>query len=347
MKDAIYFLSEQSAGQKHAGSKARNDVERIFRESGFIAFEHMEVYTPSSLIHRFLRRLTVDHLKKIYRFLTLRGKVVFLQYPFPCDRFTYKAVCHLLQKNHALLVVHDVDALWDAGRYSLAEEARMLCMADALVVHNARMAAVLRKHGVDVPMMELGIFDYLLSEPFPETERHLGPSIAFAGNLEKSRFLHGASMAALPLDIHLYGPNFSAEQIAGERVQYHGAFPPDQLPYELDGSFGLVWDGDSITSCTGPFGQYLRYNNPHKFSLFIAAGMPVITWREAAIAEFIEREGIGFCVDSLPEIPERIAALSEETYQGYRHRLRALQQRVCTGFYMRRAVKQALEQVKE
>lgn len=342
MKQPFYFLSERPIERGHAGSKVRNDVEAVFQLAGGEAFEHIDEYDHPSHLRRALHRATPQYLAKMYHLHVFCGHTLILQYPFACDRISHYIYCRLVSQNRSILLVHDVEALRDMGRYSLEEELRIFRSAACLIVHNARMEAVLREHGVTVPVIKLGLFDYLLEAPLPARERRLAPAIAFAGNLEKSTFLHTSELGGIPMDMHLYGPNFSAGMIPGQRVHYHGTYPPNQIPYELEGSFGLVWDGDDITSCSGPYGQYLHYNNPHKFSLFIAACLPVITWREAAIAEVIEREGIGFCVDALTEIPERIAALSEETYQGYREHLRVLQQRVCTGFYVRRAVEQAL-----
>lgn len=56
-----------------------------------------------------------------------------------------------------------------------------------------------------------------------------------------------------------------------------GSYMPEELPEKLEAKYGLVWDGLEITSCEGTFGQYLKYNNPHKFSLYMAAGIAVIT----------------------------------------------------------------------
>lgn len=61
---------------------------------------------------------------------------------------------------------------------------------------------------------------------------------------------------------------------------WHGSFKPEESPEHLQG----VWDGDSVDTCAGNTGAYLRYNNPHKTSLYLACGMPVIVWKEAAIA---------------------------------------------------------------
>ncbi|NRO11242.1 Beta-1,6-galactofuranosyltransferase WbbI [Lactobacillus helveticus] len=48
-------------------------------------------------------------------------------------------------------------------------------------------------------------------------------------------------------------------------------------------------------------GNYLRYNDPHKLSLYLASGIPVIIWKKAAEAKFVEENKVGITVDSLED----------------------------------------------
>lgn len=50
----------------------------------------------------------------------------------------------------------------------------------------------------------------------------------------------------------------------------------EELPGALVQSFGLVWDGNSMDTCTGNYGSYLRINDPHKVSLYLSSGLPII-----------------------------------------------------------------------
>ena len=46
-------------------------------------------------------------------------------------------------------------------------------------------------------------------------------------------------------------------------IIHKGVFKPEELPRVLDGSYGLVWDGDSLDECSGNIGEYLKINkNP-------------------------------------------------------------------------------------
>ena len=94
------------------------------------------------------------------------------------------------------------------------------------------------------------IFDYLIGiegEKIQERgKRKQGYSCIIAGNLDKQK---SAYVYELPKDIafDLYGPNYTGQ--AGGNICYHGSFPPAELPYELEGNFGLVWDGISVDTC--------------------------------------------------------------------------------------------------
>ena len=81
-----------------------------------------------------------------------------------------------------------------------------------------------------------------------------------------------------------------------------------------DADFGLVWYGSSRHGCEGRIGDYLRYIAAHKLSLYLRCEVPVIVGKGTAMAEFVEREGIGITVDSLDNIEGLLGKLSPEQY---------------------------------
>ena len=83
--------------------------------------------------------------------------------------------------------------------------------------------------------------------------------------------------------------------------------------------------------------NYTRYNAPHKFSCYMAAGLPVIAWREAAIAEVIRKYQVGYLIDNLYEINDLDLSLYEE----YRENARKLGEKVRSGYF----TKQVFEQI--
>ena len=126
-----------------------------------------------------------------------------------------------------------------------------------------------------------------------------------------------------------------------------GFVPSNQLIATASGHFGLVWDGDSLDACSGDMGEYLRYNNPHKTSLYIRCHLPIIIWRQAALAPFVSQWGIGLCVDSLREIEPAISALTPERYAEMRHRVEELSLRLSQGHFFREALGKAFAYLRQ
>jgi hypothetical protein len=67
--------------------------------------------------------------------------------------------------------------------------------------------------------------------------------------------------------------------------------------------------------CKGVFGEYLKYNNPHKASLYLASGIPIIVWKESALAEFVEEHKCGISVYALNKLKEQLSSIDIKDYQ--------------------------------
>ena len=145
------------------------------------------------------------------------------------------------------------------------------------------------------------------------------------------------------VELNLYGINFDQSACrSSENVRYHGAFHPDELPAALTGSFGLVWDGPVGSTCAGNTGAYLRYNNPHKTSLYLSANLPVIIWSQAALAPFVKDNGLGITVDRLDQIDAAVRALTAEQYAQMTANVHAMGEKIRTGYFFRTAALAAL-----
>ena len=135
--------------------------------------------------------------------------------------------------------------------------------------------------------------------------------ICYAGNLEKSEFLKNISLEKIHLEV--FGtpkPVFSLKN----NVEYRGAYPSDELPKYLNADFGLVWDGTSLDSSKGVFGDYTKYNSPHKASLYISSGLPIIVWKEAGIASIVKENNLGIVVDNISDLDLITSNVSSEEY---------------------------------
>ena len=107
------------------------------------------------------------------------------------------------------------------------------------------------------------------------------------------------------------------------------------------GAFGLVWDGPSIKTCCGGMGEYLKYNSPHKFSLYLASLVPVIVWSQAAVADIVKDYGIGLVVDSLDELEQVLPSITVEEYNRMIDNIKPIQCKLLQGHFLYEAVKKA------
>lgn len=127
---------------------------------------------------------------------------------------------------------------------------------------------------------------------------------------------------------------------ANKDVLILGAFAPEELPAHIKGEFGLVWDGNSLNDSTG----YMRFNNPHKMSLYLASGLPVIVWDKAATAEYVENNRVGITIGSLTDLNSRLDNISKDEYVIYQQNAMNIAKKLREGFYTHSAI-QSVERI--
>ena len=161
-------------------------------------------------------------------------------------------------------------------------------------------------------------------------------TIIVAGNFDIRKTKYARQFPEKP-DFSIYGINFEEENLP-HNVHYQGAFAPNELPNHLHGGFGLVWDGDSPHTCSGMYGEYLKMNNPHKASLYLASGFPIIVWSQSALADFVRKNQCGIIVDSLFEIAESLESLSENDYQEMIKNSKRIGKKIRNGTFLKTAL---------
>lgn len=340
IEDKAFYIKFLPPKHNHAGNKARDDINNICESTGFICDECLEEY-PSSKIGKIKDFFSLSTVQKVCSITKKKDGVRLLQYPFYFNPLVKSALKKYIKQNKTILLIHDVDSLRAIGKDKIRAEVDLFNDASFIIVHNEKMKEKLTDLGVNVPMIELGIFDYLLDDA-PRNNR-METDVAFAGNLSKSNFLNDISKVGI--SINLYGPGYN-ERMKGANVTYKGCYPPNQVPFVLEAKFGLIWDGDSLMSCNGITGEYLKYNNPHKLSLYIASGLPVIVWKKSAIADFVLYNNVGIAVDSIFEIKDMINKISSEEYAKMRGNVSIVQKRICKGEYTKTAIKKAISIIK-
>ena len=68
-----------------------------------------------------------------------------------------------------------------------------------------------------------------------------------------------------------------------------------------------------------------------KFSLYIAAGLPVIVWSKAAIAEVVRKNNIGIVVDNLYKLSDVLKKISDEEYLMMCKNVKKIREKVIAG----------------
>ena len=341
-----YIISVREEKNFTAGSKAREDAEAIAKEAGYEPFLFKGDSSARGNLLQQIRLLwiTLQNWIRLAREAE-PGSLVLMQYPyFPLK--TARLIRWMIpwakkQKNLIFIfLIHDLNSLRGIyGKTCIYSDHHLLQQADFLIAHNDRMKEYLVRRGISADrVIILKIFDYL-TEAKPKTH-HLQDGIVIAGNLNPDKCGYVGKLDQLPFKntaINLYGRGHR-ESFQAENVFYQGKYPAEELPEKMKGGFGLVWDGTDITSCKGDMGAYLRFNNPHKLSLYLASNMPVIIWKEAAEAKYVLEHGVGITVDSLMNLEQKLQTISEEKYR----QMCAYAQRVGTalrnGLYLKSAL---------
>lgn len=221
----------------------------------------------------------------------------------------------------------------------------MFDLADYIIAHNTTMKDYLiNERNVDKQKIYiLELFDYLVKHDNTCKEYQENNRLTIAGNLDqnKSGYIYSIIKQSNRLSFNLYGVNYM-NIFTSDKCQYYGSFSPDILPNILTGAFGIVWDGPQLNTCAGTVGNYVRYNNPHKVSLYIAASLPIIIWRHAALAQFVEKENIGILIDDLNQLEKLVSTISEEQYRNMKQNITKLSYKVKNGFYLNKVMDEIL-----
>ena len=353
-----YYLKEELHGgilEKTAFVKPKADVEKIMLMQGIkglpVESSEEKRHNVTLFMKLFYHFATAKYLNRACDNLS-SGDVLYIQYPLMGHSvFNYRVFRKLKKKGvHLVFILHDLPILRvnresPAGKRIRAhlESAGVLESGACIIAHNTKMAKMLEDSGLGrEKIVTLGIFDYLLQDEEVkaklEVKHRKDLPVVIAGNLDSKK---AGYLDDLPdkCSFYLYGVNYRSSD--NENVEYKGSFSPDELPYAMEGSFGLVWDGTSAKTCEGVFGEYLRINNPHKTSLYLASGIPVIIWKEAALADFIAKKRCGLIVASLEEIEGLLKSLDEEDYKCIRDNAIAEGRLIREGHYMKTAIEKS------
>lgn len=360
--EKFYICEGKPNGEYNASTKARSDIEKLLENKEYKKFfiptkygvkenKLLKVFQVLSYIkNKYIWEESLHELQS--------GDIVILQYPILNTVIGLEKVLNKAKKNgiNVIALVHDLDSL----RYKPEYQGKMLCKrvqkedkeilkaCTKIIVHNDKMKQkVIELGNESEKIIVLKLFDYLCDIELKEIQRKKDEPIIIAGNLSKEKAAYLKNLKDIKdVKFNLYGIGYEKDD-EEKNVEYKGAFLPDELLNNLYGSYGLVWDGNSIDECKGGFGEYLKYNNPHKVSMYMAAGIPVIIWKEAALAELIQENRLGFVVSNLQELSEKLEKVTDEEYNEYLNNAKRFSEKVKNGYFLFNTIKKVTSGLEE
>ncbi|MBR3399956.1 MAG: galactofuranosyltransferase [Prevotella sp.] len=341
--ERLCYLSKNYPSTDGSGNKAKTDNEDTLALMGAVNIANKRTGHRNKIAAFF-----VD-LAGIARYVcsVRKGDRIVLQYP---HKKYFSFICRIARWRGAktITLIHDLGS-FRRKRLTVEKEIRRLMNTDYVIASNEVMRQWLIDYGFRKPTGSLGLFDYRSNNESKEKRNEEGTvRIVYAGalSIRKNAFMLEMAKSTLPYQLHVFGNRDGLPQMQDNpQVIFHGFLPADDFISNVDADFGLVWDGDSTESCTGNFGEYLRYNSPHKVSFYLRAGLPIIVWRQAAVAPIIEREDVGFCIDSIEQLQELLPSLKRERIETMRRNVRELSNRLKNGAFLKAAVESAISEL--
>ncbi|CAM3030509.1 sugar transferase [Leuconostoc gasicomitatum] len=221
------------------------------------------------------------------------------------------------------IVIHDIEPLrlvkQDAWEYQILNQ------YDFIIVHSKDMKNQLQANGVKAAFIVQPLFDYL-SQPRPTAL--FSRNINFAGTFQKSPWLQNYTGPNLTL----FGSKPKKWQNIdfSTHINYQGNFDPEEIVNHLTDGYGLIWDSDFDDKT---YQTYTRYNTPHKASLYLRAGLPLIAWSQSAIGQFIVNHKLGFVINNLTDLNLKLHAINEAQYQLWQTNIQIIADHVGRGDY--------------
>ena len=342
----LCYISRNYKAPSSGGGKAKSDIEQTLASMGAINIGLTRT-TCSSKTYDFFRTLG-SVVKALWN--VRHGDVVVLQYPV---KKYFTLICRTAHRRGAkiIAIIHDLGA-FRRRRLTIREEITRLNHADIVIAANDHQHKWLQEKGCQAMMAVYGLHDYLTTINLPAN--HTAPpytplgkphfSLYFVGDLtpRNNRYLYTLGRQMQHTEIFLYGKGFDRSAAGDESTLRWIGFTKDtDLITTHRGDFGLCWYGESCETAAGHQGEYMAINTPHKLSLYLRCGTPIIIWRHAAMAAVIEQEGLGIVVDTLGEVERRLEQLTLAEYHTMQQHVQRVAQALAEGQSCRRAVTKA------
>lgn len=324
-----YYLTAIHSEANHAGSKAQSDIADILNKNDFLSI-YVDAEQTKWEKRLFFRKNMLSKLSKIDK-----NSLFLVQYPFYMGRYADFTITDTITKtfSRSAILVHDIPSLRNKlSNKHVEKEISVFNKYKFVIAHNESMKKWLVENGCESKIILLGLFDYLVDDQIDENKKIDTSKIYFAGNLGKSKFIYDKSIGS---NFNVFGIN----HIEGKGTfTYRGVETPENLVRKLaeESGFGLVWDGKSVKSSD----DYTKFNNPHKASMYLASEMPIIVWKQSALANFVKDNKLGITIDSLDEINSALDNL--ENIDTIEKNVIEFAKKVRSGFFTEKAINELM-----
>lgn len=298
------YLNKKDISLGGAANKAPDDVNKVYMDNGYKPL-YININNTS---HTFKKNISI-----LYQLVKLKSKInkdsiLVFQYP-EFSPIIYTVISIIFNKTQNVVIIHDINSIRLKGSLNYIEKLG-LSSFNHIIVHSKEMEEKLREK-INKPIFY--ILDYFPYIAIPETKiRHYSLDVCFAGNIYKSTSIIDYFNYIHDLRLMLY-IKLRPTLVLNNKTIHKGLFNPNNIQ-GIEGSWGLIWDGNSLNECSGYDGEYTKINAPHKFSLYVIAKLPIIVWSKSAIAKIVQEKEIGITIDSLIELEEKLVSITPERY---------------------------------
>ncbi len=319
-------------------------MERIMDDMGFINIGCRPTFTKNKILgFLYTLRSVIVGLCNLRR-----GDYLMLFYPF---KKYYSFICRVARFKGVKLIT----LIYDFGYYrrkkvTREQEKRRLSKNDYLLVVNKHMKQELIDQNYTMPVGIFHLWDVLSdspdTKPVEKTKLSHPVEVIYAGKLVPGLhdFLYVLDREAPPQNYEytVFGSSFFEGQIVHkDKIRGVGYIPTDEIIKTTTGDWGLVWYGNSIEGIDGVYGEYLRLTTSHKPCTYMRCHIPVISWSQAAFADFVKEHKVGICIDSLDQLDEILPNISQEEYNVMKNNAIEVSNKLEKGHYFKTAYLEA------
>ena len=263
-----------------------------------------------------------------YLIFCIRQSVVLVQHPITHNSLRkYLSIKLILKKHQAVALVHDIDHC----RMDIKNKRDLKLLSQYKRIITTGYLEQFFVKNAKANMQRLKVWDYQLeSDSTIHADAKAGFSLLYAGKMYPKHIKDLMQSTQKP--VALFGTNFTEPEQKGNYA-YFGAFDGDRPDFSnVVNPWGIVF--------TTAHPTYFKYNCPHKLSLYLACGIPVIVFAETYAAHFVENNGCGIVINNIDEVDTALAKKDHEQYLKLQAKAIAIGQKMQTGYFLREALEE-------